>query len=632
MANDFTVPSDVMFSLAQGEGYMGPKNERLIGEFLAASPGAAMRVGKQVERAKQIMQTSMKYSQGGLVRNPETGEWEYDPGGNTGTTGTTTATGTGTNTDPFRTRNDGTNIYRGELPQSGSQINDIYQPMDGSGALYWDGTQWSNTQRQPGQIEDYNNAMLGDTYVNSAGTTMVLTQTGWVPESAAGTEGVRGVQDPEEETTGWSPQVQGSLTAEQIERRLPRVRERLASAQARLAADPENTALQEEVDRLQRRAQGLTEAYLTNVMPSVGELTGTAVSDPSSLVTNVDVATVEENPDQLIAEGTGDAGDITAAETRTVGRTAEATAADTVEPASYQAAEIGQEQIREILNEEMRDPVTGQPTAAATVQGQMASLMEQFEGGATPPWASGAMREAMAIMQKRGMGASSQAGMAITQAAMESALQIAMPDAQINAQFELQNLQNTQQHQIFRTQQRIGVMLSDQAAENAAQQFNAASENQVNTFMAELETTVSRFNAEQINGMRQFNAGQTNSTRQFNANLQAMREQFNATQSLAIEQANTAWRQQIALTNTGQQHAANMQNAMLATGLTQAAMGELWQRERDIMNFAFTATENQLDRDLELLLADREIGASRTSSLWGAIGSIGGAIVGNWFS
>jgi hypothetical protein len=66
---------------------------------------------------------------------------------------------------------------------------------------------------------------------------------------------------------------------------------------------------------------------------------------------------------------------------------------------------------------------------AASVKDEMSSLMEDFEGGATPAWAAGAMRGATAAMAARGLSASSMAGMAIVQAAMESALPIAQMDA-----------------------------------------------------------------------------------------------------------------------------------------------------------------------------------------------------------
>jgi hypothetical protein len=73
---------------------------------------------------------------------------------------------------------------------------------------------------------------------------------------------------------------------------------------------------------------------------------------------------------------------------------------------------------------------TGAPSTDATVQGQLTGLMKQFEGAEPPAWAAGAMRAATAQLAARGLGASSMAGQAIVQAAMESSLPIAMQDAQ----------------------------------------------------------------------------------------------------------------------------------------------------------------------------------------------------------
>ena len=57
----------------------------------------------------------------------------------------------------------------------------------------------------------------------------------------------------------------------------------------------------------------------------------------------------------------------------------------------------------------------------------------------------GALRGVQAQMATRGLGASSIAGQALVQAAIESALPIAQADANVFAQFENQNLSNRQQ-------------------------------------------------------------------------------------------------------------------------------------------------------------------------------------------
>ena len=101
---------------------------------------------------------------------------------------------------------------------------------------------------------------------------------------------------------------------------------------------------------------------------------------------------------------------------------------------------------------------TATPTAKATVAGQLAILMADFEGGETPAWAAGSMRAATAAMIQRGLGASSMAGQAIIQATMEAALPIAMADAQTQASFEAQNLSNRQARGMLAAQQRAAFM------------------------------------------------------------------------------------------------------------------------------------------------------------------------------
>jgi hypothetical protein len=144
---------------------------------------------------------------------------------------------------------------------------------------------------------------------------------------------------------------------------------------------------------------------------------------------------------------------------------------------------------------------TGVPSTEATVQGQLTQLMEQFEDGETPAWAAGAMRAATQRMAARGLSASSMAGQAIVQAAMESALPIAQMDAQTRAQFEAQNLSNRQQAAMFAAEQRskfLGMEFDQEfqaRVQNAARiadvaQINFTAEQQVALENARLAQTV----------------------------------------------------------------------------------------------------------------------------------------------
>ena len=361
------------------------------------------------------------------------------------------------------------------------------------------------------------------------------------------------------------------------------------------------------------------------------------------------------------------------------------------------------------------------PSKQATVQGQLEGLMAQFEGGETPAWAAGAMRTATAAMAARGLGASSLAGQAIVQAAMESALPIAASDAQTVAQFEVQNLSNRQQRamlaaqqraqfigqefdqafqsrvanaariadvanmnftaeqqvalensriantvnmqnlnnrqamvmaeaaalanmdaqnlnnrqqaavqnaqnflavdmqnlnnqqqtDLFKAQQRVQSLFTDQAAQNAAQQFNASSQNQVDQFFASLGQQTAQFNATQANAQSQFNVGQRNTIERFNAEINNQRDQFNAQNRLIIDQSNAQWRREIATANTAAVNRANELNATALLGLSQSAYNNLWQYYRDNMEWAWTSAENERQRVTNIAIAQLQADSSK---------------------
>ena len=101
---------------------------------------------------------------------------------------------------------------------------------------------------------------------------------------------------------------------------------------------------------------------------------------------------------------------------------------------------------------------TATPSQQATVQGQLAQLTANFDATNPPAWAAGALRGVQAVMQQRGLGASSIAGQALIQATLEAAYPIAQADANIQAQFETQNLSNRQQRAMLAAQQRAAFL------------------------------------------------------------------------------------------------------------------------------------------------------------------------------
>jgi len=230
----------------------------------------------------------------------------------------------------------------------------------------------------------------------------------------------------------------------------------------------------------------------------------------------------------------------------------------------------------------------GTVTTQSTVRGQMAELMQDVEAGSAP-WANAAIRYANEQMMARGIGASSMAGAAISQAVIEAALPIAQQDAATFGQMNIENLRNRQ-----------NTMLSNTAAQNAAKQFNAASENDINKFMADLRDRVLRFNAEQSNAMEQFNVDQENSTQRFYDQMDNENQKFMAENKLLVAESNAQWRRQVATANTAAQNAANAQNVAQRFQISQQAMAELWQEQRDIFDWANQISENERDRAFAL--------------------------------
>jgi len=131
---------------------------------------------------------------------------------------------------------------------------------------------------------------------------------------------------------------------------------------------------------------------------------------------------------------------------------------------------------------------TATPSVKATVKGQLEELMADFDGGETPAWASGAMRNVASQMAARGLSASSIAGQAMVQAAMESALPIASADAATFASFETQNLSNRQAR---------AMLAAEQRAKFIGQEFDQAFQARVNNSAKISDIANLNFTAEQ---------------------------------------------------------------------------------------------------------------------------------------
>ena len=302
---------------------------------------------------------------------------------------------------------------------------------------------------------------------------------------------------------------------------------------------------------------------------------------------------------------------------------------------------------------------TGTITSDATVRGQLADLQQDVttavqSGNPLPVWARGAAKATEAAMANRGMSQSSMAAEALAEGIMNAAVPIAAADAETykqmifqnlannqqaaitNAksylQMDMANLSNNQQASLSNLQSRQSFLLSDQAAANAAYQFNATSQNQVNQFYDNMSAQMSEQNSARVDAMKQYatseankiaalnaqnqiqvdeaNTARESAINQFNATLENQRQQFNVNNQREIDQSNVVWRRGINTANTAAVNAANQTNAQNLLNLSNWAMSAAWQQWRDEASWVNTASENEQNRNHNMAMAALERSAA----------------------
>ena len=318
----------------------------------------------------------------------------------------------------------------------------------------------------------------------------------------------------------------------------------------------------------------------------------------------------------------------------------------------------------------------------ATVQGQLENISQDIQtslqqGTPLPAFARGAAEAAKATMQNRGLGASTMLAEALAEGILKSSVPIAAQDAEVykqtifqnlannqqaalvNAQSYLQmdmaNLNNNQQANLQNLQTRQQVLLTDNAARNAALQFNATSQNQVNQYYDSLNTNIQQQNAQRAAAISQFNTAEENKVaalnaknataiadanaqrqsaiNQFNSTLSDQRQRFNVENQRIIDQSNTVWRRQLNTSNTQAVNAANETNAQNLLNLSNFALSSLWQQWRDEASWVNQSSENEANRNHNLAVAALERttafdlqNSAQTSALYAMLGSFGMSI------
>lgn len=316
----------------------------------------------------------------------------------------------------------------------------------------------------------------------------------------------------------------------------------------------------------------------------------------------------------------------------------------------------------------------------ATILGQMEIISAEFKDSngnpVIPPWAQGLARSVQRTMAFSGVsGTASTAAMA--NAIMEATLGIAEKEAtffqtlttknldnrqqaiinkaNVLAQFEvanldarqaaavqnakaflemdLTNLSNEQQAEIVNTQAMVDALFNDQAAVNAARVFGAEQTNDFQKFYDNLTATVQMHNSEMINSMAKFNAGEINDAAQFNADMENGRQKFYAEMQYNIDKFNATWRQEVATTNSEMLYDAYAADVKNSFDLSQEGLNRMWDRVDSMLDYIFTATENESTRDMEILKAEIMAQANQGGNggaVWGAVGSVGAALVTAW--
>ena len=406
------------------------------------------------------------------------------------------------------------------------------------------------------------------------------------------------------------------------------------------------------------KATSLIESIVANpTMP-----TGTQISPQLQNVATNELMTTSG------VSGSTAAGLPTAATTPTITGAAAPTAATTTVPTAQTANVYTQAGVASATptmaaaQGTVSAPVTAQTSAVSTdstVRGQLASLQSDVEtavaaGDPLPVWARGAAKATEAAMANRGMSQSSMAAEALAEGIMNSAIPIAKADADTykqmifqnlannqqaaitNAksylQMDMANLSNTQQASLQNLNTRQAFLMSDQAAANAAFQFNATSQNQVNQFYDSMSGQMAEQNAARADAMGKYanseankisalnaqntvqvdeaNASRESAINQFNSTLDNQRQQFNVNNQREIDQSNVVWRRGINTANTAAVNASNQTNAQNLLGLSNWAMSAAWQQWRDEASWVNTASENEQNRNHNMAMAALERSAA----------------------
>ena len=219
---------------------------------------------------------------------------------------------------------------------------------------------------------------------------------------------------------------------------------------------------------------------------------------------------------------------------------------------------------------------------------------------------------------------------AMDKAELDARMNAALNNARSFLSIDLQNLTNQQKTNEIEYQGNLQKMFTDQAAENAAKQFNAESQTQVDQFYEQLNASIETGNVNRQAANEQFNVNEANAMTQYVENLNNQRQQFNANMEAQISQANAQWRRQANTADTQAENEANRINAQNLLNLTVQAQDRLWMEYRDSVQWAMQTAENVADRNHQMAIAamelDGNVGLYEQKMIYDTAQSVGGFV------
>ena len=269
----------------------------------------------------------------------------------------------------------------------------------------------------------------------------------------------------------------------------------------------------------------------------------------------------------------------------------------------------------------------------STVKEQLAMLQDDWSGEGGEPkvpfYAQGVVTAARQEMAARGMGGSSMASAAITQAGLTAMIPVAMADAQFfqsltvksfdfqtsmgltklahigdldkaNLSYrqtqavdtakkffdvEMFNVEGARVTAATNMATKVQALFSDQAAENVASNLGFTTQVESDQFYDQLALQAAEASKRMLLDANKFNASVINS-----------RAEFNSSMAFEIERGNLDYLRSVNTATTAGINQANMTNSQNILGISNTAIANALTLQRDDLHRIFEASENAADR------------------------------------